>query len=212
MKLPLYILSSVVGIGLAGLLAWRLASRRRSIPCPVWLGWMVELDNPFTKANRAAAVIDQLQVHPGMSVLDLGCGPGRITIPLGRAVGEQGRVVAVDIQPRMLDRARDKVSAAGLQNITLLHAGAGEGKLGKTQFDRAVLVTVLGEIPNRAAALQEVLQSLKPGGLLAVTEVIFDPHFQPRRTVQQLVGAAGFRQRSFFGSRLAFTMVFEKPN
>lgn len=52
---------------------WRLASRRQSLPCPVWLRWMVELDNPFTKTNRAAEIIRHLNLQPGMTVLDAGC-------------------------------------------------------------------------------------------------------------------------------------------
>jgi len=41
-----------------------------------------------------------------------------------------------------------------------------------------VLVTVLGEVPDREAALREIFDALKPGGILSVTEIIFDPHFQ----------------------------------
>ena len=49
---------------------WRLASRRRSLPCPVWQRWLVELDNPFTKTNRAAYIVETLAISTGMSVLD----------------------------------------------------------------------------------------------------------------------------------------------
>ena len=77
-------------------------------PLPDVLGWLVELDNPFTKTNRAAVIVQRLDVHPGMTVLDFGCGPGRLAIPLGKVVGPQGEVVAVDIAAGMLDRAREK--------------------------------------------------------------------------------------------------------
>src|SRR5215510_15307809 len=85
-----------VAIGLAALAvaAWLVVSRRRSLPCPVWLRWMVELDNPFTKTNRAHVIVEYLRVAPGMYVLDIGCGPGRLTVPLAKAVGESGCVVA----------------------------------------------------------------------------------------------------------------------
>ncbi len=75
-----------------------------------------------------------------------------------------------------------------------------------------MLVTVLGEIPNREAALQEIYGALKPGGILSVTEFIFDPHFQNRAKATRLAGAAGFREKEFFGNRLAFTLNFEKPS
>jgi len=61
------------------------------------------------------------------------------------------------------------------------------------------------------AGLQRMERVLKPGGLLSVTEVIFDPHFQSRNTVQELAGAVGFREKECFGNRLAYTMNLEKP-
>jgi ubiquinone/menaquinone biosynthesis C-methylase UbiE len=202
-----------VGIALAALagVAWLVISRRRSLPCPVWLRWLVELDNPFTKTNRAHTIIEHLCVAPGMYVLDVGCGPGRLTIPLARAVGESGCVVAIDVQQGMLKRAREKADGARLTNIRFVHAAIGRGTLERDRADRAVLVTVLGEIPDRAAALIEIFDGLKPGGILSVTEVVFDPHFQRQATVTQLTSAAGFRHKALFGNRLAYTMHLEKP-
>lgn len=192
-------------------LAWRLASRRRELPCPVWLAWLVERDNPFTRTNRAAVILGQLGLAPGMSVLDVGCGPGRLSLPAAQQLGPQGRVLAMDLQPGMLQRAQEKAAAMGLDNIRFLQAGAGDGKLGAECFDRALLVTVLGEIPDGAAALREIFAVLKPGGILSVTEIVFDPHFQHRRTVVDLARTAGFREKDVFGGSLAYTVHFEKP-
>ena len=72
-------------------------------------------------------------------------------------------------------------------------------------------MTVLGEIPDRESALKEIHSALKPGGILSVTEVIFDPHFQRRESVLRLAQAAGFRERNFFGRSLAYTLHLEKP-
>ena len=212
METSAYILLGLIGLALFVGVTWRFASRRRSLPCPVWLRWLVELDNPFTKTNRAADIIERLGLQPGMAVLDVGCGPGRLTVPLARQVGPRGEVVAVDIQPGMLSRARGKAQAANLTNIRFLQAGAGEGKLGRNQFDRALLVTVLGEIQDRKGALKEIFEALKPGGVLSVTEIIFDLHFQGHCTVASLAGEAGFREKEFFGNRIAFTMNLEKPH
>jgi len=192
-------------------LGWRLASRRRSLPCPAWLGWMVERDNPFTHTNRAASIIGHLDLRPGMAVLDAGCGPGRLTVPLARGVGPGGVVTALDMQEAMLDKVRHKAQAEGFGWIRCVRAGLGEGASGEGRYDRALLVTVLGEVPDPAGAMRELIAALKPGGLLSVTEVIFDPHFQPRRTVRGLALNAGFRETAFFGNRLAYTMLFQKP-
>jgi len=206
-----YVAAGVAGALLLIAVVWRLGSRGYSIPCPVWLHWMVELDNPFTKTNRAAVIVGHLNLQPGMKVVDVGCGPGRLVIPLARAVGPGGEVVAMDIQAGMLSRAREKAQAAGLQNIAFLEAGTGAGRLGRDRFDAALLVTVLGEIPDRDAALNEIFDALKPGGVLSVTEIIFDPHFQGRHSVVRLAARHGFRERAFHGNRIAFTMHFEKP-
>jgi ubiquinone/menaquinone biosynthesis C-methylase UbiE len=207
-----YGLLGFISLGLLVAIIWRFASNRQSIPCPVWLRWLVELDNPFTESNRANVIVGYLDPKPGMQLLDFGCGPGRLTIPLAEKIGPQGEVMAVDIQPGMLSRAQEKAREAKLNNIRFVQAAAGDGKLGRNQFDQAVLVTVLGEIPGRAAALKEIFEALKPGGVLSVTEVIFDPHFQSREAVIQLANAAGFREKGFFGKKLAYTLHLEKPN
>lgn len=193
-------------------LVWRLASRRHALPCPPWLGWMVEMDNPFTRVNRAAEIIALLDVRAGMKVLDAGCGPGRLAIPLAQAVGAEGMVTALDLQAAMLARLQVKAEAAGLaERIDLLQAGLGEGRLPKDTFDRALLVTVLGEIPDREKALAELFGALRPGGLLSVTEIVFDPHFQTRRSLRRLAQAAGFREKAAFGNAIAYTLHLERP-
>jgi ubiquinone/menaquinone biosynthesis C-methylase UbiE len=191
-------------------LAWRFISNRKSLPCPSWLGWMVEMDNPFTETNRASVIIDLLGLQPGMKVLDAGCGPGRLAIPAAQAIGPQGELTALDLQAGMLATVQEKARTARLSNIRFVHGGLGNGKLKKAYYDRALLVTVLGEIPEQAAALKEICEALKPGGILSVTEVIFDPHFQSRHSVQRMASNAGFRELAFFGKRLAYTMHFER--
>jgi ubiquinone/menaquinone biosynthesis C-methylase UbiE len=192
-------------------LVWRVVSHRQSLPCPSWLGWMVEMDNPFTETNRASVIVRLLELQPGMKVLDAGCGPGRLAIPCAQALGPQGELTAIDLQAGMLARAQEKSQAVGLANIRFVQAGLGEGKLEKDYYDRALLVTVLGEIPDQEAAIKEIFAALKPGGILSITEVIFDPHFQSCETVQRVANAAGFRKKGFFGKRLAYTLHFEKP-
>ncbi len=209
-----YVIWALVGL-LVITIVWRFASRRESIPCPVWLRWMVEMDNPFTRVNRSAVIVSLLGPIDGLTVLDAGCGPGRLTMPLARTVGPQGRVVALDIQQGMLDAVRKKAEAEGLSNIEFMNAGLGEGKLGPSQFDRVVLVTVLGEIPDRQAAMNELAASLKPEGLLSITELVFDPHFQRRGTVTALAAAAGLREVAFHGRGHAYTvhlMLAEQGN
>ncbi|HMP03309.1 MAG TPA: class I SAM-dependent methyltransferase [Gemmatales bacterium] len=191
-----YILLAGLALVLVVFLGMWLTSWRQTLPCPVWLAWLVEMENPFTRASRAAVIIEQLGVKPGMAVLDAGCGPGRVTIPVARQVGAGGRVVALDMQTGMLERVRAKAAAENLTQVELLQAALGEGKLGSQKFDRA---------------LKEIYEALRPGGLLAVTEVILDPHFQRQRTVTQWTQAVGFRTKATHGHGLAYTMILERP-
>lgn len=195
-----------------GWFAWRRASRRFRLPCPAWLSWLVELDNPLARENRAKRIIEHLSVVPGMTILDAGCGPGRLTIPLSVATGTSGEVVAMDAQEAMTEIVRRKARDRGLQNITLLSSSLGSGALEANHFDSAVLVTVLGEIPDRESAMAELYRALKPAGLLSVTETVFDPHYQNRATVLRLADGVGFSLRATFGNRLAYTVHFEKSS
>jgi ubiquinone/menaquinone biosynthesis C-methylase UbiE len=200
-----------VAILVALTVAWRHVSRRRALPCPVWLSPLLE--NPYVEAVASAAVlVDRANIGAGMRVLDAGCGPGRVTVPAAKKVGSTGEVVALDLQPGMLARLLDRADSAGLTNIRQIHGGLGHGLVEQNLFDRAFLITVLGEIPEseRSAALQEIYDALKPGGILSITEVFPDPHYQSRTKVLQVCEATGFRRGDEFGSWLAFTINFVK--
>jgi len=207
-------LYSIVALAVAlivGGLVWRGVSRRHALPCPVWLRWLVEMENPFFKIYQTPSITGLLGLAPGMRVLDAGCGPGRVTVAMARLVGPEGEVTALDVQEGMLRRAREKAAAAGLANIRFLLAGLGEGKLEQGIYDRAVLATVLGEIPDRESALREIYGALKPGGILSVTEIIMDPHYTGREKAISLATGAGFVDAGFWGGRWAYTIHFAKP-
>ncbi|MFN8468369.1 MAG: class I SAM-dependent methyltransferase [Caldilineaceae bacterium] len=182
---PIVLIALLTLIGLA----WRFSSRRHQLPCPSWLGWMVEMDNPFTKVNRAHTIVELLQLQPGMKVLDAGCGLVRLTIPLAQTAGQEGEVVAMDVQEEMLRQVQANAQAAELQNVQYLLAGLGEVRCRRRTSIGPCWSPVLGEIPNQVAALQELYGALQPGGILSVTEVIFDPHFQRRAAVVRRAGS-----------------------
>ena len=212
MTLLLQILLTLVILFVTVIVGWRIFSRRSSLPCPSWLAWLVEMDNPYAQNYNARSIIERLDIQPGMRVLDAGCGPGRVTIPLARAVGAQGEVDALDIQARMLRRAKDKAQAAGLTNITFLEMAIESGTLGSNLYDRVVLVTVLGEIPDRQSGLRGIHRAMKPGGILSISEFLFDPHYQSRGTILKLARPVGLREKAFFGNRFAFTVHLEKSD
>lgn len=200
-----------IGLLLLGALAalvmvWRYGG----LPCPWWL--VPLLENPYVESvARASVLIERAGIEPGMRVLDAGCGPGRLTLPAARRVGPSGRVLALDLQPRMLQMLERRVREAGLANVEIVRARLGEGALPAGVFDAALLVTVLGEIPLRLTALREIHRALRPGGVLSVTEVLPDPHYQPLARVRALASEAGFHEQSLVSGWLSYTLNLERP-
>lgn len=208
-KLPTMWLTLIILIVILFAALWGFS---KHFPCPVWVHRLIEMDNPFTKANQTEEIIKNLDLSSGMHVLDAGCGPGRLSIPMAKSIGAKGFLTAMDLQEGMLDIVRKKAQESNLGNILYLQAGIGEGKLQPGQYDRIILVTVLGEIPQQEKAMLELYQSLKEGGILAITESIFDPHFQKKELVLRLALSCGFKVKGFAGNRLAYTYLFKKPN
>jgi len=210
MRALMIALLGLVLFTLLGGFLWRWASRRFPLPCPAEFEFMLE--NPYVRHFASAERLIQIgEIQPGMSVLDVGCGPGRVTIPLAKAVGDDGSVTALDLQQKMLDRVRERARGEGLENIAFIHGGVGSGLLPVETFDWAVLVTVLGEIPEREAALREIFEALKPGGLLLVGELLPDPHYQTKQAVRNAGEAAGFEFIDCTGSVVAHTTRLRRP-
>lgn len=183
--------------------------RYRSLACPASLSWLVE--NPYMNAvSGPNKIFQRLHLEEGMKLLDVGSGPGRLSLPAAKLVGSSGEVVALDLQSKMLDKLNVRAKKMELDNIRLVHSAAGSGKIDKNYFDRALLVTVLGEIPNKHEALIEIYDSLKKGGILSITEIIPDPHYTTKKKVSALCLEAGFKEMDSFGSWLAFTINFIK--
>jgi ubiquinone/menaquinone biosynthesis C-methylase UbiE len=154
------------------------------------MAWL--LDNPLMRAN-ARRYVRRLPVRGGMRVVDVGCGPGRLTVPVARAVGETGEVLAVDLQPSMLERVERRAAGEGLDNVRTMVWAAGDGALPAGRFDVALLIHVLGEFPpdRRPAAMADIASALVPGGALVVAEGGMDPHRQRPETVRALAESAG---------------------
>lgn len=191
---------------------WRLYSNRRLLPCPSWLSGIIELDNPLAPVHKVQSIITDLELSEGMNVLDVGCGPGRVMLPIAQKVGPSGHVTSVDVQLGMIQKARNKAQLLELTNIDFIHGEIGKVKLEKNYYDRAILVAVLGEIPasDRQAALMQIFNALKPDGIASITEIIFDPHFQRRQKVIDLMLDAGFVQKKSLGRWFAYTIQFKK--
>ncbi|HTG00119.1 MAG TPA: methyltransferase domain-containing protein [Nitrospirota bacterium] len=202
----------VIIVLIAFWLGWRFLSRRKLVPCPAWLGWVVDRDNPFARAARSENIVRLLGLAAGARVADIGCGPGRVTIPLAKAVGPGGQVIAMDVQEAVLEKVAAKTKAQGLANIRLVRSDARDRALQEGSFDGVVLVMALGEIPQQEKAISRIHALLKNNGRLLIAESVFDPHFMNKDTVRDLGMHAGFVETKYEGDVLSYAIVFEKPS
>ncbi|MBI5130928.1 MAG: class I SAM-dependent methyltransferase [Rhodopseudomonas palustris] len=190
---------------------WRIASRRTVLPCPSEIAWLVEMENPLARATRSEQVIAQLQLLSGERAIDIGCGPGRVTIPMAQAVGADGQVTALDVQDGMLAKVAARAEVEALTNIRPLRSDVRNATIPSGSFDAAVMVMALGEIPDGADIFPSVFRMLRSRGRLLVAESIFDPHYVSRRRVRDQVSAAGFREMRSIGNVFGYSITFERP-
>lgn len=123
-------------------------------------------DNEF-RYRATNPLIQLAQLQSGQQVLDVATGTGIVAIAAAKIVGTLGHVVGVDISTGMLNQARQKIEAAGLQNIELIEADADYLNFRDNSFDAifcSSAIVYLTDIPN---ALREWYSFLKPGGLVA---------------------------------------------
>lgn len=119
-----------------------------------------------TATEAAAFVLPRLE--PGMRVLDIGCGPGSITVGLAEYVGESGTVVGIDNSDEALEIAT--ATHAAIPNVTFEAASAYALPFADASFDIAYGHQVLQHLADPIAALREVSRVLRPGGLVAVRD------------------------------------------
>jgi SAM-dependent methyltransferase len=185
-----------------------LAKLNGGEPCPYALAWLV--NNPVRR-RYMGPVLDHVGIRPGERVLELGPGPGAFTIEAARRAEPDGSLVAVDIQPEMIGAVEDRVAEAGVDNVETHVASAYELPLEDESVDRAFLVTVLPEIPDRGRALAELRRVLRPGGTLSVTEEFLDPDYPLARTTIRWAEVAGFELTERRGNWFVYTLNFQKP-
>ena len=113
-----------------------------------------------------ALLLGKLRLTGGEHVLEVGCGTGAVTLPLAQAVGERGRVVAVDISEPMLGVARQRVAESGLRNVTLLMGDAQVFALEPATFDVATSRMGVMFFADPVAAFRNIRGALKPNGRL----------------------------------------------
>jgi SAM-dependent methyltransferase len=124
-----------------------------------------QICDPFTRR-----MFTEAGITTGMQVLDVGCGPGDVSLIAADLVGETGRVLGIDASADMLDAAQTRVHAAGRAQIAFMAADLRNNLALDRQFDALVGRFILMHLPEPKAVLCRLVECVRPGGIVAFQE------------------------------------------
>jgi len=136
--------------------------------CPVEFAG--SLDNSIRRLVHKPRRILEAHIKRGMTVLDLGCGPGFFTIEMAKLVGESGSVIAADLQQGMLDKVTGKISGTDLEQRVVIHK-CKDDKIGISSIvDFVFAFWMIHEVPDQHHLFEELKSVMNPGGRIWIIE------------------------------------------
>jgi FkbM family methyltransferase len=145
-------------------------------------------------------VVEALALAPGAQVADLGAGGGYFTFRLADAVGPDGRVFAIDVDPSMLDYLRERVDSEGIANVKVVEAAYDDGRIPASGADLVFTVNTYHHISDRPVYFRQLAGSLRPGGRVAIIELDdgswfrrWFGHYTTADTIRSEMESAGYR-------------------
>ena len=136
--------------------------------CPTW--GAVGLDNSFRRLFHNPQKILKPFIKEGMTVLDIGCGPGFFTIEIAKMLNSSGKVIAADLQNGMLNKIRKKIEGTNLAQTVELHKSDFES-IGVTEkVDFVFVFWMFHEVRQQKKFIEELSFILKPNGLIFIVE------------------------------------------
>ena len=173
--------------------------------CPSWLSFT--LTNIFRRMAHDPVRILAPFLKEGDMAIDIGCGPGFFTIPMARMVGERGMVVAIDVQPEMLEKTKRKAARTGLFGRIRLHLASSRSLGLDIKADFALAFWMAHEVDDPDRLFAEILAALKPDGVLLLVEPLM--HVSERRfeDIASAARNAGFTCREAEVVRLSRAAV-----
>ena len=179
--------------------------------CPWWMGYL--LASPIRRLVENPKQLLSPWVKPGDTVLDFGSAMGYHTIPAAKLVGPNGKVIAVDIQPRMLSSLRRRANRKKVSDrvITLLATQEDPNLSALDEsVDFAIVLNVLHEASSPDRVVASISNSLKPGGKLLIAEPVGHTSRELRDYLFGLAGENGLSKIRDFEMRGCQAAVFEK--
>lgn len=154
----------------------------------------IHLENPLRRLLHQPERIYAPWLRPGMRVLDIGCGGGFAAIPMARITGQNGVVVATDLQPEMLQRMFSRATAEAVADFIHPHLCQANriGAEGSYNFINAFWM--LHEVPDIHAHLEEIRSLIRPDGHFFLSEPCFHVSAKAFAKEHEAVLAEGFRE------------------
>ena len=182
--------------------------RKNPSACPYSQRFWVDAPHPLITRPRLRAV---LAPRLAERIVELGPGTGYYTFDLAEWVGGAGRIELLDLQQEMLDHVMKRAAERHVANLVPTQGDATALPYEDGSVDAVVLITVLGEIPDREAAFAQIARVLRPGGRLVVGELFGDPHFTTPREIERLGAGAGLVVEERSGPWLGSFTRLRKP-
>ena len=148
----------------------------------------------------------------GMTAMDIGCGMGFFSIPMSKIVGCEGKVIAVDLQPQMLDGLTEYAAKAGTTNITA-HQCAKDSlhiEQWKDTVDFAVIFWMLHEVPDAERLIDELRHALSADGKVLFAEPYVHVNTRKFRQGLKIIENAGFKMIGEPKIAISRTALFQK--
>ena len=193
-------------VGGVSALAGQYWSRRYPGPMSYALFWILYFPRPFHSSRRLQQILDP---RPGERVLEIGPGIGLNALPIANALGPDGVLDVLDVQEKMIIHLERRAARAGVTNIVATQADAKQLPYADDSFDGVYLVTTLGEISDKDAALREIHRILKPSGRVIIGEFFLDPDFQTLGETRERLQRAEFTFKRKTGLAWSYLARFE---
>jgi len=179
--------------------------------CPPWLGYL--LLNPLRRLVESPEKMLGPHIAPGITILEPGPGMGYFTLPMARMVGSEGRVVAVDREPKMLRALERRARKAGVGDRIQMRQCSGDRLAIEDlagMIDLVATIHMVHEVPDQQSFFAEVYGALKPGGTLLLIEP--PGHVTAEKLLQEVRTAhgAGFEDSSMVGGQFKRGAVLQR--
>ncbi len=160
---------------------------------------------------RPTTIARRIGIRSGMRVLLVDSGNGTTAEAIAREVGQTGHVDSLSSDASDARRAMELLADAGIQNVSVITAFPQRVPFDDDCFDAVCLLSAFKRTATPREILAEVWRVLRPAGRLSASDVISDPDYKRRRTVESWGEGAGFESLEHFGNTLAYTINFRKP-